>query len=64
MYVSVNLGYASENIRQLKLLKELFVLGAFSATIDRTYTMAGIVEVHRYVNTERKKNNCYTNRCE
>lgn len=57
VFVSVNLGYASENIQQLKLLKELFEKGDFLATIDRTFTMAEIVEAHRYVDTERKKGN-------
>lgn len=57
VYVSVNLGYASENIHQLMLLKELFEKGDFKASIDRTFTMAEIVEAHRYVDTERKKGN-------
>ena len=57
VYVSVNLGYASENLQQLKFLKELFEKGDFKATIDRTFTMAEIVEAHRYVDTERKKGN-------
>ncbi len=57
VFVSVNLGYASENIQQLKLLKELFEKGDFLATIDRTFTMAEIVEAHRYVDTKRKKGN-------
>ncbi len=57
VYVSVNLGYASEKIQQLKLLKELFEKRDFTATIDRTFTMAEIVEAHRYVDTGRKKGN-------
>ena len=57
VYVSTNLGYASENIQQLKLLKELFEKGDFKAMIDRTFTMAEIVEAHRYVDTGRKKGN-------
>jgi NADPH:quinone reductase-like Zn-dependent oxidoreductase len=56
VYVSV-MAYASENIQQLQLLKELFEKGDYAATIDRTYTMAEIVEAHRYVDTERKKGN-------
>ena len=63
VYVSVNLGYASENIQQLKLLKELFEKGDFTATIDRTFTMAEIVEAHRYVDTERKKGNVVLKIC-
>ncbi len=64
VYVSVNLGYASENIQHLKLLKELFEKGDFTATIDRTFTMAEIVEAHRYVGTERKKGNVVLKICE
>lgn len=64
VYVSVNLGHASENIQQLKLLKELFEKGDFTATIDRTFTMAEIVEAHRYVDTERKKGNVVLKICE
>lgn len=64
VYVSVNLGYASENIQQLKQLKELFEKGDFTATIDRTFTMAEIVEAHRYVDTERKKGNVVLKICE
>jgi NADPH:quinone reductase-like Zn-dependent oxidoreductase len=63
IYVSVNLGYASENIQQLKLLKELFEKGDYIATIDKTFTMAGIVEAHRYVDTERKKGNVVLKIC-
>lgn len=55
IYVSVNLGYASENIQQLQLLKALFEKGEFIATIDKIFTMSEIVEAHRYVDTERKK---------
>lgn len=57
VYVSVNLGYVSENIQQLQLLKELFEQGEFRATIDRAFTMSEIVEAHRYVDTGRKKGN-------
>lgn len=64
VYVSTNLGYASENIQQLKLLKELFEKGVFTATIDRTFTMEEIVEAHRYVDTERKKGNVVLKICE
>ncbi|MBK8845926.1 MAG: NAD(P)-dependent alcohol dehydrogenase [Bacteroidetes bacterium] len=56
-YVSVNIGYASENIQQLTLLKKLFEKGDFIATIDRTFKIAEIVEAHRYVDTGRKKGN-------
>ncbi len=57
VYISTNLEYASENIEQLKLLKELFEKGDFTATIDRIFTMAEVVEAHRYVGTGRKKGN-------
>jgi len=63
VYVSVNLGYASENIQQLKLLKELFEKGDFTAAIDRTFTMTEIVEAHRYVDTEGKKGNVVLKIC-
>ncbi|MDP3468828.1 MAG: NAD(P)-dependent alcohol dehydrogenase [Daejeonella sp.] len=64
VYASVCLGYASENIQQLKVLKELFEKGDFKATIDRTFTMAEIVEAHRYVDTQRKKGNVVLKICE
>jgi NADPH:quinone reductase-like Zn-dependent oxidoreductase len=57
VYVSVSAGYASENLHQLRLLKELFERGELTATIDRTFTMSEIVEAHRYVETGRKKGN-------
>lgn len=63
-YVSVSLGYASENRQQLQLLKELFEQGNFAATIDRTFTMDEIVETHRYVDTKRKKGNVVLKICE
>jgi len=56
VYVSVK-GYSSEKLQQLELLKELFEKGDFTATIDRTFKMAEIVEAHRYVDTGRKKGN-------
>lgn len=56
-YVSVNLGYASENLQQLALLKELFEKGDFSATIDKTFSMDKVVDAHRYVEKGRKKGN-------
>lgn len=55
-YVSV-LGYASGNIPQLKLLKELFEKGAFNAIIDKTFQMCDIIAAHRYVESGRKKGN-------
>jgi NADPH:quinone reductase-like Zn-dependent oxidoreductase len=48
---------ASENVNQLKLLRELFESGFYKPTIDRVYTMEQIVEAHRYVDTGRKKGN-------
>lgn len=57
VYVSVNIGYASENIQQLKLLKTLFEKGAFIAVIDKTFPLDDIREAHRYVDTGRKKGN-------
>lgn len=57
VYVSVNIGYAPGNLLQLKLLKALFEKGDLTATIDKTFTMAEIVEAHRYVETGRKKGN-------
>ncbi|MBS1560237.1 MAG: NAD(P)-dependent alcohol dehydrogenase [Bacteroidetes bacterium] len=57
VFVSVSAGYASENMHQLRLLKEMFEQGTLIATIDRTYKMDDIVEAHRYVDTGRKKGN-------
>lgn len=57
IYKSVSSGYASETIKQLKLLKKLFENGEFNASIDRTFPMDKIVEAHRYVDTGRKKGN-------
>lgn len=57
-------GYASENIQQLQLLKELFEKGAFKAIIDKTFQMDEIIEAHRYVDTGRKKGNVVLRICE
>ncbi|MCC5938670.1 MAG: NAD(P)-dependent alcohol dehydrogenase [Lunatimonas sp.] len=58
LYLSVaGLDYASENIAQLELLKELFEHHGYDATIDRTYPMTEIVAAHRYVDSGRKKGN-------
>lgn len=57
VYKSVSSGYASESRQQLQLLKELFEKGKFTATIDKIFTMAEVVEAHRYVDTGRKKGN-------
>lgn len=57
IYKSVRSGYASETIKQLQLLKNLFEKGEFNATIDKTFLIDKIVEAHRYVDTGRKKGN-------
>lgn len=57
IYKSVNLGYASETIEQLQLLKELFEKGEINAVIDKTFQLDEIIEAHRYVDTGRKKGN-------
>ncbi|WP_202900563.1 NAD(P)-dependent alcohol dehydrogenase [Lunatimonas lonarensis] len=58
LYLSVaGLDYASENIAQLELLKELFEHHGYDATIDRTYPMQEIVAAHQYVDTGHKKGN-------
>lgn len=57
VYVSVSSGYASESLRQLEQLKDLFEKGEFKATIDKTFSMDKIVDAHRYVDTGRKKGN-------
>jgi NADPH:quinone reductase-like Zn-dependent oxidoreductase len=57
VYKSVSLGYASETIQQLQLLKELFEKGELKAVIDKTFQMDEVVEAHRYVDTGRKKGN-------
>ena len=63
VYKSVSLGYASENIQQLQLLKELFEKGEFKATIDKTFPMEKIVDAHRYAETGRKKGNVVLKIC-
>lgn len=57
VYNSVSSGYASETIKQLQLLKELFEKGKLNAVIDKTFHMDEIIEAHRYVDTGRKKGN-------
>ncbi len=57
VYKSVSLGYASETIQQLQLLKELFEKGELKAVIDKTFQMDEVVEAHRYVDSGRKKGN-------
>lgn len=57
VYVSVNMGYASENINQLRQLKAMFEAGALKPTIDKTFSLYEIVEAHRYVDSGRKKGN-------
>lgn len=56
-YISVNGGYASETLQQLKLLKELFEKGKFRAVIDKTFAMDEIVKAHKYADKGRKKGN-------
>jgi len=48
---------AAGRIEQLELLRELFEKGKYNATIDRTYSIDGIIDAHRYVDTGRKKGN-------
>lgn len=57
IYKTVSLGYASENVQQLQLLKELFEKGALKAVIDKTFQMDEVIVAHRYVDTGRKKGN-------
>jgi NADPH:quinone reductase-like Zn-dependent oxidoreductase len=57
VYVSVDVGYASETIQQLRLLKTLVEKGAFLAVIDKIFSLDDIREAHRYVDTGRKKGN-------
>jgi NADPH:quinone reductase-like Zn-dependent oxidoreductase len=52
-----SLDTASEEIKQLVFLRELFEQGKYNATIDKIYTIDEIVEAHRYVDTGRKKGN-------
>ena len=58
VYLNVNTsGFASENVRQLELLRELYEQGKCQAVIDRVYPMEQVVEAHKYVDTGRKKGN-------
>lgn len=58
VFISVaSLDTASEEIKQLVFLRELFEQGKYKATIDKIYTIDEIVEAHRYVDTGRKKGN-------
>lgn len=57
IYKTVSLGYASENVQQLQLLKELFEKGALKAVIDKTFQIDEVIVAHRYVDTGRKKGN-------
>lgn len=57
VYKSVSRGFASENIQQLQLLKDLFEKDKLKATIDRIFTMDEIVKAHQYVEKGRKKGN-------
>jgi NADPH:quinone reductase-like Zn-dependent oxidoreductase len=52
-----SLDTASEEIKQLVFLRELFEQGKYNATIDKIYSIDEIVEAHRYVDTGRKKGN-------
>ncbi len=49
--------YASESIDQLELLSKIFTEGTLKPVIDKIFTLADIVEAHRYVDTGRKKGN-------
>lgn len=61
VYVSVNSGYASESIKQLKQLKAMYEEGVLKAAIDKVFTLNEIVEAHRYVELGRKKGNVILN---
>lgn len=57
IFKTVSLGYASESVAQLQLLKELFEMGSYKAVIDKTLSLDEMVEAHKYVDTGRKKGN-------
>jgi len=48
---------ASDEIKQLVFLREMFEKGKNKATIDKIYSIDEIMEAHRYVDTGRKKGN-------
>jgi NADPH:quinone reductase-like Zn-dependent oxidoreductase len=51
------LEYASESLKQLELIKELWEKGAYKAVVDKTFPFDKVVEAHRYVDAGRKKGN-------
>ena len=48
---------ASDQIKQLEFLREVFEKGKYKANIDKTYTIDNVIDAHRYVDTGRKKGN-------
>lgn len=51
------LEYASESLKQLKLIKELYEIGSYKPVIDRVFPFDKVAEAHEYVDTGRKKGN-------
>ncbi len=56
-HITVDDGSPKSQIEDLVLIKELVEAGEIKPVIDRCYSLAQIVEAHRYVDTGHKKGN-------
>ncbi|GGG59484.1 NAD(P)-dependent alcohol dehydrogenase [Paenibacillus radicis (ex Gao et al. 2016)] len=56
-FISVKSGLASENLKDLLLLKQLVESGLFKPVIDKSYPFEQIADAHAYVEQGHKKGN-------